>query len=181
MGNHTVRTDGCAETLTLRYLDPTQVRIFRAADGLVHVTIAGERSIIAPRFLRVCPLSDPDGHVSIREPAPSGEEVALLRSWKRLDRESQRVLQTELDRRYIQTVVKRVLSLKYVSGSSGTALCILETDRGMRSVTLRDIQNNTVRLGTKRVLLTDTEGNRYDVQDMDALDRSSLALLSRML
>jgi hypothetical protein len=166
------------EPPALRYLDPEQVRVFRCPGGRVRATIAQERSLLAPRFLRTHPLADPDRYISIREGDPNGKEVGLLRDWRRLDRESRALVQAELDRRYLHPVVRRIVS---VQDFHGIAVCLFETDRGLRQATLRDPRDHTVFLGESRLLLTDAEGVRYDIPDMAALDPTSRALLSQIL
>jgi hypothetical protein len=160
----------------LRYLEPEQVKIFRTDGGRARVTLAEERSLLAPRFIRVMPLNDPDKYISIRE-VPGDKEAGLLSTWQKLDRESRAILQEELERRYIYPVLLRILALKDVFG---TYLCVFETDRGIREVTLRDIRDNIMYLGANRVLLTDAEGNRYDIPNMEALDYTSRAHLARI-
>lgn len=162
----------------LRYLDPAQVRAFRTEDGRVRVTIEGERSVIAPRFLRAFPLNDPERYISIREQEPNGKEIGLLRNWQRMDREQRDIVQAELDRRYLYAIIQGIVT---VQNLFGVVICELQTDRGMRQVTFRDMRDNVIYLGESRVLLTDAEGNRYDIPDLGALDRRSRALLSSML
>jgi len=171
-------TAGQTETsLTLRYLEPSQIQVFQTEDGRVRVTIAGGCSVLAPRFLRAHPLSDPDGYISIRA-EPGDKEIGLLRHWKRLDRESRALVQAELDRRYLYATVRRILWMK---DFLGVTVCMFETDRGRREVTLRDIRDNVVHVGAARLLLTDAEGNRYDIPDVGALDRASRDFLSQIL
>jgi hypothetical protein len=101
------------EPPTLRYLDPGQVRVFRTGDGRVRVSIGEDRSVLAPRFLRSHPLTDPDRYLSIREGDPGGAEVGLLLHWQRLDAESRDLVRAELDRRYLHPVVTRIISAKH--------------------------------------------------------------------
>jgi hypothetical protein len=162
----------------LRYLEPEQVKIYRAEDGSLRATIGEELSVLSPRFVRVCPLTDPDRYISIRGDDPHGKEFGLLKSWRRLDPEARRLVEAELERRYLHPRVKRIVSLK---DYHGVQLCVLETDRGVRDVTLRDVRDNIIYFGGTRVLITDAEGNRYDVPDTNALDRRSRALLARIL
>jgi len=167
-----------AEPAQLRYLKPRQVRVFRTPNGQLRATIEGERSVIAPRFLRALPLTDPDRYISLREAEPQGKEVGLLRHWQRLDRESRELVQAELDRRYLYPVLKRIVSLENLFTA---AVCVFETDRGVRKVTLRDVRDNVVYLGEGRILITDAEGNRYDIRRLDALDARSRTLLGQIL
>ena len=173
-----VQTTESAQPPGLRYLEPGQVRVFRTEDGRVRATIADERSIIAPRFLRACPLTDPDRYISLREADPNGKEVGLLRNWRGLDRQSRELVQAELDRRYLYPVLRRIVSVKHLFGA---AICVFDTDRGVREVTLRDIRDNIIYLGASRILITDAEGNRHDIRDADALDPASRALLAQIL
>jgi len=166
------------ELPTLRYLDPEQVQVFRDAEGRLCATIADEFTVLSPRFLRVSPLTDPDRYVSVRGTGPNDKDFGLLRNWRRLDRESRRLVAAELERRYLYPRVRRILSVK---DYSGLQLCVFDTDRGVREVTLRDVRDNVIYLGSARVLITDAEGNRFDIADVSALDQRSRVLLSEIL
>jgi len=166
------------EPPVLRYLDPEQVRVYHGPGGQVYATIGDEVTLIEPRFVRVHPLSDPDLYISIRETDPGrGKEYGLLRNWPRLDPESRTIVAEELERRYMQPVLKRILSARDYGGAS---VCLFETDRGVREVTIRDARDNVVYLGS-RILLTDAEGNRYDIPDVNALDPHSAQFLARLI
>jgi hypothetical protein len=170
-------TNSAASTAP-RYLEPDQVRIWRDEGGRVHVTIEGELTVLGARFVRLHPLTDPDRYLSILGPEPKGSEFGLLRHWQKLDREARAIVAEELDRRYLHPVVKSIRSLH---DFFGTAIVTFETDRGLRETTLRDIQDNVVYLGQSRLLLTDAEGNRYDIPDVMALDAVRRALLAQIL
>ncbi len=170
--------------LELRYLDPEQVRVFRGENDRVYATVAGEFTVISPLFFRSHPLTDPDRYISMRgtKPKPDGEtlgrEFGLIRQWRRLDPESRALVEASLERRYLHPVVRRIVSLREFSG---VQVCVFDTDRGMREVTLRDVRDNVIYLGSSRVLITDAEDNRYDVVDVDALDAGSRTFLARIL
>jgi hypothetical protein len=169
------------EAPTLRYLDPEQVKVYRNAElgGRVCATIANEVTLLEPRFLRAHPLSDPDRYLAIRENDPGqGKEHGLLRHWQRLDRESYELVKAELERRYLHPVLLEILSVK---DYGGVAVCDIETDRGPREITLRDVRDNVVYLKGGRVLITDAEGNRYDIPDTNQLDPRSAQLLAKIL
>ncbi len=169
------------EAPTLRYLDPEQVKVYRNAElnGRICATIGDEVTLLEPRFLRAHPLSDPDRYISVRENDPGkGKEHGLLVHWQRLAPESRALVQAELDRRYLHPVLLEILSVK---DYGGVAVCEIETDRGPREVTLRDIRDNVIYLKGGRVLITDAEGNRYDIPDSTKLDPHSAQLLAKIL
>lgn len=169
------------EAPALRYLDPHQVKVYRNQElgGRICATIADEVTLLEPRFLRAHPLSDPDRYIALRETDPGwGKEHGLLRNWQRLDPESRALVQAELDRRYLHPVL---LSISWVKDYGGVAVAEIETDRGTREVTLRDIRDNVIYLPGGRVLITDAEGNRYDLPDSAKLDPRSAQLLAKIL
>jgi len=173
-----------ASSLDLRYLEPEEVRVWRGADGAVYCTIRDELTVLTPMFIRSHPLDDPDRYISIRgveikkRSVAMGKEFGLLRNWHRLDPESHALIEAELARRYLYA---RVLAILSVREYSGVQLCEFETDRGPREVTLRDVRDNVIYLGRSRVLITDAEGNRYDVVAVDDLDPDSQARLAELL
>lgn len=162
----------------LRYLDPEQLKVYRAEDGSLRAQIGDELTVLWPRFVRARPLEDPDLYISVRGAEPNGKEFGLLRNWRRLDPESRGLVQGELDQRYLHARITRIVALKEYGGLHS---CVLETDRGLREVTFRDVRDNVIYIGASRVLITDAEGNRYDITDTAALDRRSRILLARIL
>jgi hypothetical protein len=179
-----MRTRTGHSSLELRYLDPEDIRVFRGEDGRVYATIKDELTLISPAFLRSHPLTDPDRYISIKGVKPKessetrGDEFGLLRNWRRLDPESRRLVEEQLTRRYLHPRLRRIISLKEYSG---VQVCVFETDRGLREVTLRDARDSVIYLGPNRLLITDAENNRYDVEDTESLDRQSRAYLARIL
>jgi len=173
-----------APSLDLRYLGPEDVRVWRDEDGRTYCTIAGELTVLTPMFIRSHPLSDPDRYLSIRgvevkeRSVVMGKEFGLLRDWRRMDLESQRIIEAELQRRYLHPKVLAILSVR---DYSGVQVCVFDTDRGEREVTLRDVRDNVVYLSQSRILITDAEGNRYDIEDTDQLDPESQVRLGRIL
>lgn len=171
-------------SLELRYLDPGDVRVWRGEDGRVYCTIANNLTVLTPMFMRSHPLSDLERYVSIRGVEPKersiamGKEFGLLRNWHRLDPDSHAIVEAELDRRYLHAKVFAILSVR---DYSGVQVCEFDTDRGLREVTLRDVRDNVVYLGQSRILITDAEGNRYDIEDVSNLDADSRARLARVL
>jgi hypothetical protein len=175
---------GTTSSLDLRYLDPEDVRVWVGEDRRVYATIADDLTVITPSFVRSHPLSDPDRYISIRGSDPKenspakGIEFGLLRNWRRVDSVSRELIELELGRRYLHPRVTAILSTR---DYSGLRVCVFQTDRGEREVTLRDVRDNVIYLGGNRVLITDAEGNRYDVDDIESLDPESRARLVRIL
>ena len=49
----------------------------------------------------------------------------------------------------------------------------VETDLGEMDISLQDTYRSINRIGEVRAIVTDIAGNRYEIENLDALDRSS--------
>lgn len=166
---------GLAEASQLRFLDPKQLRFFKAGVTL-RLTVADEICWLKVSVLRAFPLSMPARYFSVRDGA--NEEIGLLIDANELDGESRKLVVAELERRYMVSIIRRVLS---VTERFGTVDWEVETHRGDCRFTTRDLRDNVLRLGLGHYLLTDVENNRYEIQDLSTLDDRSKDLLLQHL
>lgn len=163
------------ETTELRYLDARTLRFFRCG-AILRLTIAEERSLLKVTVVRVFPLSRPERPLSIRDGA--NKEVGILADDGPLDAESRRLVKEEIERRYLTPAIQRIVAVKE---RFGTVEWSVETDRGPWKFTMRNPRENVIRPTPDRYLLTDVDGNRFDVRDVTALDAPSQAWLLRYL
>ncbi|MBU4199265.1 MAG: DUF1854 domain-containing protein [Kiritimatiellae bacterium] len=169
------RTLGLAEAGQLRFLDPKQLRFFQAGATL-RLTVEDDICWLKISVFRVFPLSLPARFFSVRDGA--GEEIGMLIDVNELDGESRQLVVAELERRYMVSIIRRVLS---VMERFGTVDWEVETHRGDCRFTTRDLRENVLRPCLGHYLLTDVENNRYEIQDLYALDDRSKDLLMRHL
>lgn len=156
-----------------RILDPHAIRIEPDPfGGLVLVDGTGDR-IGGLRPVRAFPLTAPDRHISLLD--AEGHEVGVVRDAGQLDPESREVLEQELEMVYF---MPRVLRIKSVVSSHGMTTWELETDRGPRTVYVRD-RNDIRRLRAGRVVMTDVNGVKYDIPNWRELDRRSSEMLEQ--
>jgi Domain of unknown function (DUF1854) len=164
-----------AETTDLRYLEPKRLRFLRHGATL-RLIEEGERCWLKVAVVRVFPLSQPQRFLSVRDGAM--KEIGLLVHPEELDAESRQLVAEELERRYLVPAIRRVIAVKE---RFGTVEWEVETDRGACTFTTRNPRENVWQPAPGRYLLTDVDGNRYDVRDLAALDGASQALLLRHL
>jgi len=107
-----------------------------------------------------------------------GKDIGLLVDPARLDPESRKILEEELELRYFIPIVKKVLSVKE---EYGAVYWELETDRGRKEIVVRNVRDNLLELSSSRVIITDVDGNRYDFQNIQQLDPKSLGIILRHL
>jgi hypothetical protein len=163
------------ETTDLRFLDPNTLR-FRRQGARLRLARAGEVGEIDVTVVRVFPLSNPRRYLSVRD--MDENEIGLLVDLEQLDETSRRLVREELDRRYIIPVIQRIVSVRE---RFGTIDWTVATNYGRRLFTTRNLRENVVQPAPNRYILTDVDGNRYDLRDVESLDKVSQAWVLRYL
>jgi len=99
-----------------------------------------------------------------------GREVASVAGEDAFPEGERELVREALRLRYHLPVIRRV---ERVEVRFGTRYWWVDTDRGPRWFALREPGKNVTWLSPSHVVLRDTAGNRYEVQDVGALDPSS--------
>ena len=130
-------------------------------------------SIFSPLEARsLFPLSDPDHYVSLLN---DEKEVAIIRDLAELDESSAKAVKDCLAEYYLIPQIKRVYSIK---DQYGTLVWTCETDRGKVTFRIKD-RHNDIKFfhQTNRLLVRDSNDNRYEIPDTEALDAKTHHLL----
>ncbi len=162
----------------VRFLDPKTVTLFRTSpqDSVVRLTLNGDRSWRDVRVARAFPFSDPDNYIGLRD--GDDKDIGILTTLHGLDGDSRAIIDDELERRYFTPKVQRVLT---VEEQFGVVTWEVETDRGTRRFLVRNLRDNAFPLGPNRVMMTDTDGNRYEFPDARTLGPKAYAVLLKVL
>ncbi|MEM7383514.1 MAG: DUF1854 domain-containing protein [Verrucomicrobiota bacterium] len=122
-----------------------------------------------PVFLiRTFPASHPNEYLSIRRWNKEGEDIELgmirkIDEWPETTRED---LNLALNRRYLLRPVHRIHAARL---KLGFLEFDIESTDGPTSFTMRWTSGKATEFGERGKLLVDTEGNRFVVEDVDAL------------
>lgn len=162
----------------VRFLDPKSMRLFRTdpTDTRVRLTLEGDRSWREVRIARAFPFSDPDHYIGFRD--GDDKDIGLLIDLQDLDAESRGIIAEELARRYFTPKIERVLA---VSEKFGVVTWDVETDRGERHFIVRNLRDNTFSLGPNRLMITDSDGNRYEFPSVSSVGSKAYQVLSRVM
>ena len=162
----------------VRFLDAKTLRLFRThpEDATVRLTIEGDRSWREVRTARAFPFSDPDRYIGLRD--GDDKDIGILTTLSDLDKESRAIVEEELERRYFTPRIERVLS---VDEQFGVVTWEVETDRGPRRFLVRNLRDSTFPMGANRLMMTDTDGNRYEFPDVSAVGAKAMTVLSKVL
>lgn len=144
----------------------------RSAGGLLALTVKtpeGEVYYERVIVLRAFPLTSPDALLSVRQPRGERREIGMIRHIGDLDEGSEELVRQELSSRYFIPRIERIHSLH----RRGALYIDAETDLGRRTLMLRNDTSAIRTLLGGRVILTDMEGNNYEIPDPEALDKAS--------
>jgi hypothetical protein len=163
------------EAAQLVFLDLKKLHFFKHGATL-RLTVEEDRSHLQVSVLRAFPLSEPGRFFSVRDGA--NKEVGLIVDPAGLSDENRKLVHEELARRYLVPAVHRILTAKE---RFGTVDWEIETDRGPCKLTTRNLRENVQRPAPGRIILSDVDGNRYDIRNLDELDLNSQQLLFQHL
>jgi hypothetical protein len=150
---------------------PDRVRVWEDEFHVVHVSIDGE-TFPRVRPVRVFPISEKGDYVSFL--GEDDKEVCLLAHPKRLDKESRKALEHALARMYYVPKITRVDRITEIMGVANWEVM---TDRGYAAFEIVDRRHHIRALRDGRYVLTDADGNRFEIEDVSALDPRSQALV----
>lgn len=97
-------------------------------------------------------------------------EIGIIRDLSSFEGEAGELLRNELLRRYYAPVIKRIQSVKERYGFSYWRVI---TEEGSVNFTLHDTFRSIIRAGERRLIFVDVNGNRFEIPDVELLDRKS--------
>ena len=128
------------------------------------------------QIYRAYPLSAPTHYLSICD--EDNKEIGVLIDPGELSKENRALVEHHLNRRYLVPIVNRILSTRE---RFGTLDWVMETDRGECRFSTRNLREYSFSPTPGRLLIQDIDGNRYDIRDVNALDKKSLDMLYRYM
>ena len=121
---------------------------------------------------RAFPFDMPFEYISVLD--KDKKEIGFIRSLDDFDEPARTQLIRELETKYYTPVIKKILSVKERYGFSYWKT---ECEFGEKSFTLQDTFRSIIKSpkddGTERIFILDVDGNRYEIPNVEALDRKS--------
>lgn len=164
-----------SEETSGRQFQPATHRLWRDAFGRLVFTdengLSHEGIVPAQPF----PIDAPGENVSLLD--TDGQELAYVARISELDADSRKLLMEEIAQRDFIPVIDRLVA---VSTFATPSTWQVRTDRGLTSFVLRG-EEDIRRLKGNGLLITDSHGVTYRIENMRAIDRQSRRLLDRFL
>ena len=117
---------------------------------------------------RSFPYDHPEAYISVQD--GDKNEIGMIAELGQFPDSTAALLRGELARKYYSPVITAIHSVK---DRYGYAYLHVATDSGEMDITLRDASRSMARVDERRVIITDIDGNRYDIPDITKLDRKS--------
>ena len=127
------------------------------------------------------PLSEPEKKSEPKESTTSlGElkEIGIIANISVFDEAQQRYLADELSRKYFIPIVEVITSVKEKYGFSYWEV---DSDIGKIKFTVHDAYRNILKITDDRIMVTDVNGNRYEITSLNKLDRKSFRRIELFL
>ena len=152
------------------FLDPKTTVFEMSPDGTLRVIVPEQRCGLRVEAMCAFPLSHPREYIVLRD--GSEKEIGVVRNLEELPEASAVLVREQLHRRYF---LPRITQIYSITERFGSSVWELETDRGRCSVTTKQMNEAVAEIESGRYIITDVEGNRYEVQSLNDLDRDSRA------
>ncbi len=122
---------------------------------------------------KLFPITNHTMYISLLD--PHEKEIGFIRDLEEIDDDSRRAIEECFDEYYMIPKIKKVL--KCVD-KFGVLKWTVETDRGEITFDIRNRNSDIKHLrGTSRVIVRDSNDNRYEIPDVDNMDPHSDRIL----
>lgn len=158
------------------YVEHDMARFTRKDITHVDMELYGGKTFenLEPR--RLFPLSGKDKYITLLD--EEGVEQAVIRDIRTLPKESRQIIEDCLLEYYLIPKVERILSIEE---KFGVVALSVETDRGPARIELRSNLHGLKLLYGGRVLMRDSNDNRYEIPDLSKIDKRSRQLIDSYL
>lgn len=161
----------------IRYIDGPEVRITQNDSIFLDVEFYFTKEKFEELEIhRLFPRSGGDRYLSLI--THDGEPIAIIRDLSTLDHASAEAVRNALDEYYLIPKIKRFISM---SEKFRIWMWTAETDRGIITFEIRNHVYSVKPLYDGRVLIKDADDNRYEIPDINKLDKASRKMLTPKL
>lgn len=157
------------------FIDGPEAKIIRTGDTTVELRIFAGEVYTGLEPHRLFPLSGITRYISLLD--SEQKEKAIIRDIEKLDPESRSALEGCLDEYYM---IPKITGVYSVSTKYGIVTWNCRTDHGDRTFIIKS-HNDVKILYDGRVLVRDSNDNRYEIENVNALDRHSRKALANQL
>lgn len=176
------------QMLRLRMITKENAVFARTKGGFVSLklTVPGEGEMNEAtetydriNVVRSFPFTDPNKYISIRTIDEKSKEIGMIYDITRdVEPETRVMLEEQMSIRYFTPVIKKINGIK---DEYGHAYFDVETEKGPCKFVIYMNSSSVVNLSDVRLLITDLDGNRFEIPDYTKLSAKELKMLDLFL
>lgn len=163
------------ELLEIRLLTKDNAVFARNGGGFVSLKTGGKEYARVGIYLTF-PLTCPEEYISVREADEKAREIGMIEKLSQLEKEQQEMIREQIRLRYFMPSITKVLDVKE---EYGYAYWNVVTTFGACRFTTQMSGDAVIHLSDSRLLVTDIDGNRYEIPDfyqLSVMERKRLDL-----
>lgn len=150
---------------------PERVRVWEDEFHILHVSKDGEE-FHGVTARRVFPLSGKADYISFV--SEDGKEIVLLAHPRKLDKQSHMCLERALGRMYY---LPKIVRVDEITEAMGVGQWKVLTDHGYAVFEVAERNSHIRTYPNGRYVITDVDGNRFEIEDVKQLDSRSRAVV----
>lgn len=163
--------------LSINLLTPKNALFKATAGGFITLTLDGEEKGMV-NVIRTFPFTAANEFLSVRTADDKQTELGMIENLNIFDTDTVRLIENQLEIRYFMPQIQRIISVKEEYGHTYWSVI---TDKGERSFTSPSGSSGAVIRKGNRVIIRDSEQNRYEIKDVTRLTPKELKKLDLYL
>ncbi|MFW5985593.1 MAG: DUF1854 domain-containing protein [Halanaerobiaceae bacterium] len=166
-------TKGLSKYIDLDYINP-QKADFQKTEGNILSLEYEEEKYERVHLYRSFPFTLENEYISVRD--KEGEEIGIIKSIFDFDNKTVDLLEEELNWIYFCPDIEMIYS---INEEFGYSYWDVETDQGRKNFTVKGSGQVLTPITEVRYIITDVNGNRFQISDVTELDSKSLNFIER--
>ncbi|MCD8380361.1 MAG: DUF1854 domain-containing protein [Lachnospiraceae bacterium] len=150
------------ELLEMRPLTKENAAFSRTEGGFLALKMSDGHKYDRVNVYLTFPLTNPEEFISIREADEKAKEIGIIEQLSLLSKDQQEMIREQVRLRYFMPVITKVLDVKE---EYGHAYWSVVTTYGSVRFTTQMSGDAVISLSDSRLLVTDIDGNRYEIPD----------------
>ncbi len=159
------------DLLETRFLTPQNALFTKTSGGFVTLRYDG-KEYHRVLFFRTFPFSGENEYLSVRQEDENNREIGIIARLNDFDANTVEMITYQLNLRYFMPKIQKIFEIKEQYGYS---YWYVNTDKGECRFTVD--QNGVAKLSDTRLIVSDVDGNRFELPDVTVLSAKELRMV----
>ncbi len=172
----TQNTTAIYDVDTLNILSPEKITLTENESGYLSLSYDG-KNYEKVDLTRLVPFNDENKYISVsyKNEEDEWKEIGVIKDLNDLTEDKKNTVSSYLQLKYYIPEIKKIN--KITDNQMGYLFLEAETTAGEKKIAVYDWWHNFRVIHGKMLAVTDSDGNRYSIPDVDKLDKASIKKL----